>query len=360
METPVKSFILFGNACKTIIYTFLNTTASKESKDDNKKEKSSTTTVTSCFIFTLYYKWSFCIFVSVFLIYFYSWYEKNYIVCKSLFNVEQKVSDNIKNICLSYPFIYKNNRKIFIVRYRWIPWSMLLLALIYHCATRNFNAYLFKHKYTNEILLYLKKSTHLYDESSEKLKLKKCTSYFKYLKNQNNEMYVRCILLNIILIFMNLAAFKFFDFILSGDFFFFGLSLLSSRNYALFDDNISMIFPPFVHCEINEHFQIMNQRNEQFGCHLTFMEMYEKIFFFLWFWILGLTFLSVSYILFLLCLPIFFKLLILRDLKINDKNSKKIFRKGLLSLQFGDVYVLYLIKSYFSSAGFKKLVCRNI
>lgn len=101
---------------------------------------------------------------------------------------------------------------------------------------------------------------------------------------------------------LDVFIFLFINFCLQGKFWNYGFATFPYVKRVInFDDPMSKTFPPFVKCVMFQNsFLIMSGRVEEFGCHFTLMELYEKIFLFLWFWLIFLfsaTFIYLSFIL---------------------------------------------------------------
>ena len=50
----------------------------------------------------------------------------------SHFNAETQVRLDYINICLSYPYVEDDGQRRYLLFYRWISWSLLVLAGIYY------------------------------------------------------------------------------------------------------------------------------------------------------------------------------------------------------------------------------------
>jgi len=95
---------------------------------------------------------------------------------------------------------------------------------------------------------------------------------------------------------IDIAVIWYMNFLLQGRFLTFGLHAFAWRDPDHFSDYISQTFPPFASCEIDEERQLVAKRTEKLGCHLTLMELYEKVFVFMWFWLIILTCCTIVYI----------------------------------------------------------------
>ena len=201
------------------------------------------------FYLRLHYRWTFTLFLFCFFAVNYSWYYQETIECKDNFNAEKDVPKSYLNICLSYSYIEVAGDRRYLLYYRWISWLFLLLAGIY---------------YTPRLMI-------------------------KYFEEKKEINILKVILIHVFPLFINTGAFFFIHYIvLSEQFLLYGYEAFPyKRDPENFSDVMSKIFPPFVQCEIiGELHRIIGQRFESLGCHFTLMELYEKIFLFLWFWMI--------------------------------------------------------------------------
>nr|BDV50104.1 MAG: hypothetical protein [Porcellio scaber clopovirus] len=126
------------------------------------------------------------------------------------------------------------------------------------------------------------------------------------------------------------------------------------RNVPNFSDYISRMFPPFVYCELEEIHELNNMRGDLFGCHLTHMELYEKVFFIFWFWLLFAILLTVFSLakLFLYFSPIV-KCSLWNQLKSKDNLIAYKFKHVLFrELSFYDIYFLSHCRNYLNREEF--------
>ncbi|RXG54869.1 hypothetical protein Avbf_18409 [Armadillidium vulgare] len=258
--------------------SYLGKNDSKDNKNndkndaENKKRKSRKECrylLKSPYAFQFHRKHSYAFAVAVFLIVNYSQFHHELIKCVNYFNNKETVRDDLVNVCLSYPFILQcdNNNiskweqpqrqqqppgfsreapRIYILYYRWIHWIMFLISVIYD----------------------------------------------KYFIDPNDIKIIsgwlrKTIFSLLVYIFADITIFYFLNYYIFHNKF---LTLpISSypyeRNVPYFTDYISRLFPPFAYCEIEDVHELHNGRNDIFGCHLTHMELYEKVFFIFWIWL---------------------------------------------------------------------------
>nr|BDT63361.1 MAG: hypothetical protein [Armadillidium vulgare clopovirus] len=114
------------------------------------------------------------------------------------------------------------------------------------------------------------------------------------------------------------------------------------RNVPYFTDYISRLFPPFAYCEIEDVHELHNGRNDIFGCHLTHMELYEKVFFIFWIWLsIAILMALVSLFNILLYFSPIKRWGLWRQLRSEDKLISYTINRALFrDLSFADVYFL--------------------
>ena len=117
------------------------------------------------------------------------------------------------------------------------------------------------------------------------------------------------------------------------------------RDSEHFSDELSLLFPPFVTCKVGPEMMLLNYRTEVIGCHLTLMELYEKFFIGLWFWLAFLLAVTICQLISILMLGVF---------KFLQKNNVRIYgeaQDGDISLvvnrlSVGDQLVLRRLRQY--------------
>jgi len=186
-------------------------------------------------------------------------------------------------------------------------------------------------------------------------------------RDEFNGLFHRYLSLNIIAFVLNVSSMRFLDFFLQGRFMTYGLTDFYNRDPQFFTDLMSRIFPPFVTCSITPYMQLMNERTEEFGCHLTLMELYEKIFFALWWWMIVVMVANVVYVLFLVSFWIFpcVQTLVLKGSKPDtQRNQEEEFhysdtiRMLLKKSGVGNMYMLYRLRQFLDDATYLQLVVK--
>ena len=220
------------------------------------------------FYLRMHYRWTFSLLIMFFFSVTYSWYYKDIIECRNDFNAEKTdISKTYLNICLSYAYIEdEDGQRRYLLYYRWVSWLFFFLASLYYSP-----------RYVIKQL-----------ESDNAIILKKlCIPLFALFINAGAFFFIHYIVLDEQFLWYGYDAFPF------------------KRDPETFTDVMSKVFPPFVQCEINgDVHEILASRKEVLGCHFTLMEFYEKIFLFLWFWMILLALCTVCHMFksWLLCL----------------------------------------------------------
>ena len=322
------------------------------------KKNSPCTAPCDGWILKMHYRWCMWIFIGCFSAIAYSWHNRDVITCVSTYNAELAIKLDYLNICLSYPFVWQENgTKRYLLFYRWTHWSCLILAAIYYIPRRLSKTYenpkikkLFEDLAMNQDH-YDQRETFLVDSTARYLVLN--------LKTHNG-LFIKYFVCNLVALTVDVLSFLFLNFLFQGRFLTYGITAYPFyRDPKKFTDPMSQTFPPFAKCIIHKNNQLLDNRIEQYGCHLTVMELYEKVFLFLWFWLITLIALTVVYLIFLLTLNIrFVRLHALRIAKPIEANSsiRNTVCSVIESCQIGDIYLLYRLRQFFSHAKFYEVL----
>ena len=135
-------------------------------------------------------------------------------------------------------------------------------------------------------------------------------------------------------------------------------SMPFTRDPANFTDPLSRTFPPFVHCEIALSNVLVNRNTHRFGCHLHFMEYYEKIFVFVWFLLAFFWLWSALITLWLSLglLPVLGKYILVLSGGFLRSNSVLSTLKAVRYFTLADIHALYLVKHFMGHVQFKELM----
>ncbi|CAL4111110.1 unnamed protein product [Meganyctiphanes norvegica] len=302
------------------------------------------------FVLKMHYRVTSLSFFALFLSTWYLWYHREVITCVSQFNaaVNQTRLDYL-NICLSYPYVEEGENKRFILYYRWINFVALLLAGVYYIPRK------VSKQLDNPKTKSLVETLCQHSPKTGDIEKQVVTTALRYIVGNaktHNGIYYKYLFVNLVALIIDIVVFFFLDFIFIGRFMWLGIdSFPIKRDPENFSDYISQTFPPFAKCQINMAKMLTSGRIETFGCHLTFMELYEKIFIALWFWLVFLVTATAIYLLFLLTMHF---QIVQRYIIRVEKPARGQHRVGDLmpnvfrNFRVGDIYLLYRIKQHVS------------
>ncbi|XP_045126673.1 LOW QUALITY PROTEIN: innexin shaking-B-like [Portunus trituberculatus] len=310
-------------------------------------------------VLRMHYRWTFWALLAGFLAIWHSWYHKHTITCVSHFNAETPVKEEYVNVCLSYPYLAEEGGRRYILFYRWVHWSFLVLTIIFYLPRKVSKS--FENMKCKKVLEDLYKGAETYDEKEAEI-VEKAHRYMCYNIRTHNGLYWKYLVVNVMALFIDIMAMVFLDFVLQGRFIWYGyMSHPFARDPQKFTDYMSQTFPPFVWCELSPDNQLVSRRTEKFGCHLTVMELYEKVFLGLWLWLILLILITSCYIIFLLSLLLpCVRLLLLRFSKPRHISTKvtQLSRNVLKVSKIGDVFMLYRLRQQMSHAMFYEVVIK--
>lgn len=313
-------------------------------------------------VLKMHYQWTFWVLLGGFSAIWYSWYHRDVITCASHFNAETQVRLDYINICLSYPFVEgagEGGQRRYLLFYRWIHWALLLLAGIYYIPRKISKTS--ENSKVKKLIEDLAVNAHRYDGLEREL-VERTAKYIAYNLKTHNGLYYKYVTCNLVALLVDIFSFQFLDFIFQGRFLRYGFQAYPfNRDPRYFTDYISEMFPPFANCELNNEVQLTNKRIERLGCHLTVMELYEKVFLVLWAWLIVMTAMTVGYLIFLALMWVpWARLIMLRIAK--PLSAKDTIRNTICNIvstcKIGDVYLLYRLKQHFSHARYYELLTR--
>ncbi|XP_037790296.1 innexin inx2-like [Penaeus monodon] len=311
-------------------------------------------------VLKLHYRCSCLVMFFAFLPVCWSWFSRDVITCTSLFNAETQVRLDYLNICLSYPFVEEEGgERRYILFYRWIWWSLAFLVVVFYIP--RILCRIFDNGQCSSLLKELSIKARCHKEQWHELE-ETAAQYLRVNLNTHNGLYWKFLSANLLALLIDCFAIGFLDIVLQGRFSQYGhRGFPYERNATSFTDDFSQTFPPFVSCELSSEHALVNRRVERYGCHLTLMELYDKLFLFLWYWLVFLAVVASCYLVFLfvMWLP-FVRERLLRPAKpaIAEENVGVVVAGALSKCKLGDVYVLYRIKSRVSHAQFLYLLKR--
>lgn len=325
-----------------------------------KKKRAPCTSPCDGLILKMHYQWTFWLLLAGFSFVWYSWYHRDVITCVNHFNAETQVRLDYINICLSYTYVEEEGQeRRYLLFYRWIHWSLLVLAAFYYIP-RKFSKHSENPK-VKKLIEDLAVHSARYDHAEKEL-VERAARYIALNLKTHNGIYFKFVGCNVIALVIDICCFQALDFVFQGRFINYGwMAYPYERDPVTFTDYMSRTFPPFAKCELDFNNKLLARRTEILGCHLTVMELYEKVFLVVWAWLILLTIATSLYLVFLafMWLP-YFRLMILRVAKpanAKEKVSNTIL-KVLDCCKIGDVYLLYRLKQHLSASRFYELLTR--
>lgn len=313
----------------------------------NKRTVSPAVGLCDSTVLKLFYTYTFWLIFGGYATISYSWWNKDILTCASKYNADSQIRPDYLNICASYLYVEDANGvidgKTYLLFYRWVHWVLLVIALVYYIPHK-----LSKRAENPKI----KKLFEVLASPKEEKSYKEACQYYMVNSGTHNNIFIKSFLIHIVAVIINSFCFFALDFVFLGKF----KDLVPStypfnRDIITFKDELSSRFPPFAQCEISPFNMLTSQRTERYGCHLTYMELYEKYFIVLWVWMIATGIIGILYIFYLsLFFVPTFRLLLLRFSKPLKAKKEEIegINESLSKLTFGDFYLLYRMQSSFS------------
>ncbi|KAF2364997.1 Innexin, partial [Trinorchestia longiramus] len=329
------------------------------------KRKKNSPPPSDCFVLRMHYNYGFWLFGFLFWATFHQWHSKDPLTCVSHFNAESQIRYDYLNFCLTYLFVASDedlNQRRYLFFYRWLHWLMFVVAIVYFLI-RKF-AKSFENAKLRKLCSDVCQGSSNYDINFERGMLEKVVTYLIDHLGSHSPVYINSILAVCFALCVDLTAFWFVDYLLHNRFYRYGLFALSTaRDTDNYSDYISRTFPPFAKCQLESQHQLTADRDELFGCHLGLMEVYEKLFFFVWVYLVVVIIVTVGYIVKLAFYahPYFQKLALKPKSPMMTREYKDVdlvVMKVIKHCKVGDIYVLLKLKAYLSDTRFYMLLCR--
>ena len=259
----------------------------------------------------------------------YNGFNEKIINCINSHNSQIEPSADIYYFCLTYPFVISNeNKKIYILFYKWVPWILLICGFMF-CIPKSMV------KFTS----CTHTSKFLSNITTHNIAGKDICSFLNTNWDTFKCIYISSLFCHIFTLVVNMSIFFMLDFCLQGRFFYY-IPETYPFNRTPFSDNISTIFfPPFVFCNVTNH-DLYFERIDIHKCYLFLMDYYEKIFIGLWLWIVFLTIITILYILFLLSFNFFFVKIWIY------KNPTRV----------GNIFILYKLKTLLTTRQYEQVL----
>ena len=277
------------------------------------------------FFLSLYFNFGSFFFFLTSCCIFYNVFMTDTIFCNDGFDLGsakgQKIFPIYINYCLSYPMLL-NKKKSFALFYKWVPWITTVVSFLLYTPkivmrkmSCNFIALNFmrindpnpeeaegaeKNDISsialsdfNDVRREKRENKH-HRIPKENLWLGKL---IRVRWNRCNDVYWKCLFSHAYALILNVGLIYLLDFFLQGQFVgYVPQAFPFRRNMTTFLDETTQIFYPFCECTLTI---VITGRVEKIRCHLTLMEYYEKIFIFVWFYLIILLILTWLYTLYL-------------------------------------------------------------
>lgn len=208
-----------------------------------------------------------------------------------------------------------------------------------------------------------KQLEEIYKEIEAKRFFDKTADYILYTKKRHIKLCWKYLGIHLICLSVDILVVILLNFLLlQGRFMNYGFEFMRAyikgRDLEKFTDYISQTFPPFASCELNAETQLTAKRTEVLGCHLTHMELYEKIFLFVWCWLFFLVVLTMLYIVYMI---VMFALYRKKMVKVNVSqlgyaDAQKTFDEVFKKFDYGNIFLLYLIKKQLNNTQYFELL----
>jgi len=311
-------------------------------------------------ILKMHHQYTLWICLFLFCTVWHSWYNKDPLICVNKFNADAQVRMDILNLCLSYgTFNDPTSKDVKIMMfYKWIPFSIMIIGAMFYIPRK-----LSKHFESNQLVRLM---TMLSQKSGNET-VRETIHHFMNTRKYFNSLFYKYLFCNVVALGINILCMFTLDFFLQGRFLSYGLIDVYNREVQNFTDDVSRTFPPFTQCQITPQMRLIAGRTDRFGCHLTLMEVYEKLFFIIWWWMVFLMVTTGAYIVFLVSFRLCSKvqLLALRSSKpdalrkkFDDSRFTETLKKLLTKVEIGEIYSLYRLKEFFSPAQYFELIMK--
>ena len=293
------------------------------------------------FFLSLYFNFGSFFFFLTSCCIFYNVFMTDTIFCNDGFDLGsakgQKIFPIYINYCLSYPMLL-NKKKSFALFYKWVPWITTVVSFLLYTPkivmrkmSCNFIALNFMRINDPEEAEGAEKNdqkqsccssissvalsefndnddnvyniSHVRREKGENKhhRIPKVNLWLgKLIRvrwNRCTDVYWKCLFSHAYALILNVGLIYLLDFFLQGQFVgYVPQAFPFRRNMTTFLDETTQIFYPFCECTLTI---VITGRVEKIRCHLTLMEYYEKIFIFVWFYLIILLILTLLYTLYL-------------------------------------------------------------
>ena len=256
------------------------------------------------FVLKLHHTYSFYVYIALYLVVLQQWYQKDDLICSNKYNAEAPIRPELMNICYTYIHqVEPDNNRRYLFWYRYLQFLLMGVAGLYYWIHKvvKYTEDQCTKRLVTEIQPLAGNGNPKQDNDMDKVVYAKVPEYVSRTMGNNQSIYWKNLGLTVLALVIDFFVMGAFHYILNGRFFQYPFQVIPfDRDTVNFSDYMSKTFPPFVECEISAVHKLIAERKDTFGCHLTHMELYEKIFFFYWFWQAFLIVACIVYICYLL------------------------------------------------------------
>lgn len=317
-------------------------------------------------VLKLHYKYMFYVLIFIYLSIWQSWYQKDVMTCVNKFNADSQIRQDFLNICFTFVYIpLADGTRRYLFFYRYLHFVIIFLGGLYYLIHKYIKHFddLRSKRLLNEIEPSSPKATE--NDIDNKI-YHKVPQYILNTKGTNDGLYWKNLGACILALMLDLVSFRVLDFCLHDRFLEYGyLTLPFNRDPQYYTDYMSQTFPPFAECTISPMHELIAKREDVFGCHLTVMELYEKLFFALWVWLAVLVIITTIYILHLFCFLFpYYRMKIQRSYKVPEfaeADAEEYMRKidtSLKSFSIGDTFLLWRLQKTLTQSRYFVVLCK--
>ena len=131
--------------------------------------------------------------------------------CVTSFNSDVKARNDYENICLAYPYVKDGSTRRYILFYRWIHWTFLLLSMIFYIPRKISKS--LENPKAKKILQDLSTLHPRYDQA-EKEAVQRANYYIVSNFRTQNALYWKQLGTHLATLIMDLCVLRFIDFML--------------------------------------------------------------------------------------------------------------------------------------------------
>ena len=254
------------------------------------------------FILKLHHTYAYYFFISLHLLITLRWWSSDALICSNKFNGDAQIHPDLMNICYTYLYLPEaGDGRRYLFWYRYINFILLAVAGLYYWIHKVSKC--IEDPATKNLLTEIQpiSGTNIKpDENLDEVTSKNVPKYLTRTMGFNQSIYLKNLALTVLCLAINLLVFFGLDYSLSGRYLTYVFKIFPfERDMEQFSDYMSRTFPPFGECQIKSIHKLVSERTEVYGCHMTHMELFEKVFAVYWLMLVFLMAASVVYIFYL-------------------------------------------------------------